>query len=85
MDNTTPTPTPTPTPTVENEIILPETMVVPSKYCALMYNMIHVLAKRGGINADEFAVVGELVTFLKTELKVEEQLANQKAAAAEAQ
>jgi hypothetical protein len=73
MDNTKNTP--------ENEIILPETIVVPSKYCALMYNMIHVITKRGGINPDEFVVVGELVSFLKTQLKVEEHMANQKAAA----
>ncbi|AET72943.1 hypothetical protein PGAG_00053 [Phaeocystis globosa virus 12T] len=74
----------TETPVAQNEIVLPETMVVPSKYCALMFNMIHVIAKRGGITADEFTVVGELMDFLKKELRVEEHMAAQRAAAAEA-
>jgi hypothetical protein len=77
MDNTRDTPV------TEKDIILPETMVVPTKYCALMYNMIHVITKRGGINPDEFVVVGELFSFLKSELKVDKQTANQKAVAAQ--
>ena len=66
------------TPVSKSEIPLPDTLVVPVKYCALMYNMIHVIAKRGGIGADEFTVVGELTDFLKKELRVDEHLAKQK-------
>jgi len=57
----------------ENSIILPETLTVPTKHCVLMFNILNVVAKRGAINPDEFKVVGELVDFLKQELKVEEQ------------
>jgi hypothetical protein len=66
----------------ENDNILPDTLVVPVKYCALMYNIIHVITKRGGINPDEFVVVGELVEFLNTKLKIDKQIANQNAAMA---
>tara|TARA_B110000305_G_C18982256_1_gene422165 strand:+ start:328 stop:537 length:210 start_codon:yes stop_codon:yes gene_type:complete len=57
----------------ENTIMLPETITVPTKHCVLMFNILNVVAKRGAINPDEFKVVGELVDFLKEELKVEEQ------------
>lgn len=57
----------------ENTIMLPETLNVPTKHCVLMFNILNVVAKRGAINPDEFKVVGELVDFLKEELKVEEQ------------
>tara|TARA_B100000795_G_scaffold200939_1_gene154686 strand:- start:283 stop:492 length:210 start_codon:yes stop_codon:yes gene_type:complete len=57
----------------ENTIMLPETLNVPTKHCVLMFNILNVVAKRGAINPDEFKVVGELVDFLKQELKVEEQ------------
>jgi hypothetical protein len=70
------------TPVTDNNNILPDTLVVPVKYCALMYNIIHVITKRGGINPDEFVVVGELVEFLKTQLKIDQQIANQNAAMA---
>jgi len=53
--------------------MLPESLNVPTKHCVLMYNILNVVAKRGAINPDEFQVVGELVEFLKKELKVEEQ------------
>ena len=53
--------------------MLPETLNVPTKHCVLMFNILNVVAKRGAINPDEFQVVGELVEFLKKELKVEEQ------------
>ena len=53
--------------------MLPETLNVPTKHCVLMFNILNVVAKRGAINPDEFKVVGELVDFLKQELKVEEQ------------
>lgn len=82
MVEVTETPDKTPeTPVAQNEIVLPETMVVPAKYCALMFNMIHVIAKRGGISADEFTTVGELMDFLKKELRVDEHMAAQRAAA----
>jgi len=68
-----------PQPNTESEIVIPESLTVPYKHCTLMYNMIHVIAKRGGITADEFTVVGELVDFLKTELRVDELFAAQKA------
>ena len=58
---------------MENSITLPETLIVPSKHCVLMYNIINVVSKRGAINPDEFTVIGELVEFLRKELKVEEQ------------
>lgn len=58
---------------MENTITLPETLSVPTKHCVLMYNILNVVSKRGAINSDEFTVVGELVEFLKKELKVEEQ------------
>ena len=58
---------------MENTIMLPETVNVPTKHCVLMYNILNVVAKRGAINPDEFQVVGELVEFLKKELKVNEQ------------
>lgn len=38
-----------------------------------MYNIHNVVSKRITINPDEFTVNGELVEFLKKELKVEEQ------------
>ena len=57
---------------MDNTIILPENISVPSKYCILMFNIINVVTKRGAINSDEFVVVGELVEFLKKELKVQE-------------
>ena len=57
----------------EKKIMLPETLTVPTKHCVLMFNILNVVAKRGAINPDEFKVVGELVDFLKQELKVEEQ------------
>jgi len=53
--------------------MLPETLNVPTKHCVLMFNILNVVAKRGAINPDEFQVIGELVEFLKKELKVEEQ------------
>ncbi len=53
--------------------MLPETLSVPTKHCVLMFNILNVVSKRGAINPDEFQVVGELVEFLKKELKVEEQ------------
>tara|TARA_B100001175_G_scaffold111002_1_gene94250 strand:- start:2796 stop:3017 length:222 start_codon:yes stop_codon:yes gene_type:complete len=58
---------------MENTIMLPENINVATKYCVLMYNILNVVAKRGAINPDEFQVVGELVEFLKKELKVDEQ------------
>tara|TARA_B100001250_G_C19722210_1_gene754374 strand:- start:945 stop:1148 length:204 start_codon:yes stop_codon:yes gene_type:complete len=58
---------------MENTIMLPETLSVPTKHCVLMFNILNVVSKRGAINPDEFQVVGELVEFLKKELKVEEQ------------
>jgi hypothetical protein len=58
---------------MDNTIMLPETFTVPTKHCVLMFNILNVVAKRGAINPDEFTVVGELVEFLKKELKVEEQ------------
>ena len=58
---------------MENTIMLPENITVATKYCVLMYNILNVVAKRGAINPDEFFVVGELVEFLKKELKVDEQ------------
>ena len=58
---------------MENTIMLPETLNVPTKHCVLMFNILNVVAKRGAINPDEFQVIGELVEFLKKELKVEEQ------------
>tara|TARA_B110000008_G_C16933444_1_gene549654 strand:+ start:559 stop:777 length:219 start_codon:yes stop_codon:yes gene_type:complete len=61
---------------MENTIMLPETLSVPTKHCVLMFNILNVVAKRGAINPDEFQVVGDLVEFLKKELKVEEQLKN---------
>jgi hypothetical protein len=75
MDNTSNTP--------KNDIILPDTIVVPARYCALMYNMVQVITKRGGINPDEFVIVGELYAFLKKELKVDQQDAIQKADASQ--
>ena len=57
----------------ENSIMLPENIDVPAKHCVLMFNILNVVAKRGAINPDEYAVVGELVEFLKKELKVNEQ------------
>ena len=53
--------------------MLPENITVATKHCVLMYNILNVVAKRGAINPDEFQVVGELVEFLKKELKVDEQ------------
>lgn len=38
-----------------------------------MFSILNVVSKRGAINPHEFTVVGELVEFLKKELKVEEQ------------
>ncbi len=58
---------------MENSIILPENINVPSKYCVLMLNILNIVSKRGAINPDEFAVIGDLVEFLKKELKLEEQ------------
>tara|TARA_B100001778_G_C18527073_1_gene601725 strand:+ start:600 stop:821 length:222 start_codon:yes stop_codon:yes gene_type:complete len=58
---------------MENTIMLPENITVTTKHCVLMYNILNVVAKRGAINPDEFQVVGELVEFLKKELKVDEQ------------
>ena len=58
---------------MENTIMLPETLNVPTKHCVLMFNILNVVSKRGGINPDEFTDVGELVEFLKKELKVKEQ------------
>ena len=58
---------------MENTIMLPETLTVPTKHCVLMFNILNVVSKRGAINPDEFTVVGELVEFLKKELKVDEQ------------
>lgn len=58
---------------MENTIMLPENITVATKHCVLMYNILNVVAKRGAINPDEFQVVGELVEFLKKELKVDEQ------------
>lgn len=56
-----------------NQITLPETLNIPTKQCVLMYNLINVVTKRGGINSDEFTVVGQLVDWLRKELKVDEQ------------
>lgn len=58
---------------MDNTIMLPETITIPTKHCVLMFNIINVVSKRGAINPDEFTLVGELVEFLKKELKVEEQ------------
>ena len=56
----------------ENKIILPENLNIPTKYAVLMYNIVSVVSKRGGFNADEFTPIGELVDFLKKELKIGE-------------
>jgi hypothetical protein len=71
MENTT-------IPEEDNSILLPDTLVVPTRYCGLMYNMIDVCARRGAIQATELPAVGELVAFLKKELRVEEMIAHQK-------
>ena len=59
---------------MENNIILPENINIPTKYCLLMYNIINVVAKRGAINADEYYAVGELLEHLKVVLKINEQI-----------
>ena len=58
---------------MENTVMVPETLNVPTKYCVLMFNILHVVTKRGAINPDEFQILGELFEFLKKELKIEEQ------------
>lgn len=59
-------------------VVAPESVNVPFAYGLLTLRIINTVAKRGGFNADEFRVVGELHDFLKKELKVEE-LARQEA------
>ena len=53
-------------------VVAPESVNVPFAYGLLALRIINTVAKRGGFNADEFRVIGELHDFLKKELKVEE-------------
>tara|TARA_B100000900_G_C20542430_1_gene701079 strand:- start:1019 stop:1234 length:216 start_codon:yes stop_codon:yes gene_type:complete len=59
---------------MDNSIILPENLTIPSKYCILMYNILNVVSQRGAIKADEFKVVGDLFEFLKEELQINKQI-----------